>query len=104
MAKEKKNLSKLNPEETHSVAGGKIFAGPEYNMYYYYVPTPTKSRSGKYYVQGHGTVAQMQARERAAGRSDEIVRFKTAAEARAAADREGRVLAWANGDVSAFLN
>ena len=42
----------------------------------------------------------MQARERAAGRSDEIVRFKTVAEAQAAAEAEGRRLAGVDSDIS----
>ena len=99
MAKENKNLRKLNPEETHNVAGGKVYYGRGRNCYF--VPNPTRARNGKYYstIQDATTA---RTRERAAGRSDEIIRFNTAAEAQAAAEEEGLLIAADNGDQNAI--
>ena len=97
MANEK-DLKKLKAEEKQAVAGGDIY----YGGLTYFVPNPTKS-NGKYFKYVSG-LSLGKKHEQAAGRETTVHRYKTEAEAKAAAEEEGRILAFYNGDVRALMN
>ena len=98
MANEK-DLKKLKAEEKQAVAGGDIY----YGGLTYCVPNPTREYNGKYFKCVSG-VSLGKKHEQAAGRGTTVHRYKTEAEAAAAAEEEGRILAFYNGDVRALMN
>ena len=93
MANEK-DLKKLNAEDKKAVAGGDIYYSRENSKHY--VPNPYPNPTGhakNYWKQGVGTVAQLQANERAAGRGDKVYSCDTTEEAKAAATAEAKRIA-----------
>ena len=93
MANEK-DLKKLKAEDKKAVAGGNIYYSRENNAYYVPNPYPDPtSHAENYWKRGYGSVAQMQANERAAGRGANVYSYDTTEKAKAAAEAEAKRIA-----------